>query len=186
VTQLAQVDDIGVVLLIQMLKQSDGTPLDISTASDLKIIYSWPDGTRFTKDALIYTDGLDGKLYYITEDGDLPLAGFYSIQGKVTVDSGVLYGEVNQFNVLDNVLPPTAPPSPDPNVGTFTNASLVGGVLTITHNKGLDAPYTIDIVIFDNTGHEIVPDQITGLENSVEINLATFAPLTGTWGYAYT
>lgn len=184
-TQFAQVDDVGIVLLVQMYKQSDGTPLDISDASSLQIIYSFPDGTRFTKTASLYTDGIDGKLYFTTEEDDLPIAGYYSIQGKVVIGSAIIFSEVEQFSVLDNVLAPSGPPVPDPNIGTFTNASLAAGILTITHYKGLDAPYSIDIVIFDNAGHEIVPDQITGLENSVTIDLTSFVPLTGTWGYVY-
>lgn len=69
--------------------------------------------------------------------------------------------------------------------GTFTNANLSSGKLTITHNKGLSAPYTILIQIYDNNGKMILPDEITGSTNSVEIDLSSFGSISGTWGYIY-
>jgi len=69
--------------------------------------------------------------------------------------------------------------------GTFTNASLSTGKLTITHSKGLSAPYQIVVFIFDNNGKEIIPDEITGSTNSVEIDLTSYGTISGTWGYSY-
>ena len=58
--------------------------------------------------------------------------------------------------------------------GTFTNASLSSGKLTITHNKALAAPYQLIIFIYDNNYKMIIPDEITGATNSVEIDLTSF------------
>jgi hypothetical protein len=69
--------------------------------------------------------------------------------------------------------------------GTFTNASLSTGKLTITHNKALSSPYQIVVFIFDNNYKEIIPDEITGSTNSVEIDLTSYGTLSGTWGYSY-
>lgn len=66
---------------------------------------------------------------------------------------------------------------------TFTNASLSAGILTVTHNLGLSVPYMINVVIFDNNNKQIIPDEIIGLTNSVQIDLSSFGTLTGTWGY---
>jgi len=69
--------------------------------------------------------------------------------------------------------------------GTFTNASLSTGKLTITHSKKLTAPYAIVVEIFDNSGEKILPDNVTGSINSVEIDLTSYGTLSGTWGYSY-
>jgi len=69
--------------------------------------------------------------------------------------------------------------------GTFTNATLSAGILTITHSKALAAPYCILITIFDNSNKVIIPDNITGATNTVIIDLTSFGSLTGTWGYIY-
>jgi hypothetical protein len=70
-------------------------------------------------------------------------------------------------------------------VSTFTNADLTDGVLTITHNLDLDAPYPINALIFDNNSKQVLPDSVTGLANSVEIDLSSYGTITGTWGYSY-
>lgn len=72
-----------------------------------------------------------------------------------------------------------------PNRGTFQNVDLVGGILTITHNKGLSAPYAVLVQIFDNSGNVVIPDEITGATNSVVIDLNSQLPISGTWGYVY-
>ncbi len=69
--------------------------------------------------------------------------------------------------------------------GTFTNATLSAGKLTITHNKALSAPYPIIVSIFDNNYKQIIPDEVTGAANSVEIDLTSYGTLSGTWGYVY-
>lgn len=69
--------------------------------------------------------------------------------------------------------------------GTFTNASLSSGILTITHNLALSAPFALLITIFDNNAKQIIPDNVTGLTNTVQIDLTSFGTLTGTWGYRY-
>ena len=69
--------------------------------------------------------------------------------------------------------------------GTFTNSDLTGGVLTITHDKGLGAPYSVLIQIFTNEGKIIIPDEVTGLANTVRVDLTSWGAITGTWGYIY-
>jgi hypothetical protein len=71
------------------------------------------------------------------------------------------------------------------NRGTFENADLVAGKLTITHNKNLSAPYSAFIMIFNNSGRQILPDEITGSANAAEIDLSSYGLITGTWGYIY-
>ena len=69
--------------------------------------------------------------------------------------------------------------------GTFANASLATGVLTITHGKSYSAPYPIIVVIFDNNNKQCIPDDVTGATNTVLVDLTSYGVLSGTWGYAY-
>jgi len=69
--------------------------------------------------------------------------------------------------------------------GTFTNATLVAGKLTITHSKNLTAPYSLMMHIYDNLGKIILPDAVTGSANSHEIDLTSYGVIAGTWGYIY-
>jgi len=75
--------------------------------------------------------------------------------------------------------------SPGPYSGTFVNGDLAAGVLTITHNLGLSAPYAVNVAVFDNTAKQIIPDEVTGAANTVAVMLTSYGALTGTWGYRY-
>jgi hypothetical protein len=66
---------------------------------------------------------------------------------------------------------------------TFVNGDLSTGKLTITHSLALSAPYSVIVAIFDNNSKQIIPDDITGATNTVEIDLTSFGTLSGTWGY---
>ena len=69
--------------------------------------------------------------------------------------------------------------------GTFTNANLSSGVLTITHNAGLSSPYVMDVTVYDNNLKKILPDDMTGATNSVAVDLSSYGSISGTWGYCY-
>lgn len=68
--------------------------------------------------------------------------------------------------------------------GTFANAALSAGVLTITHNKALSSPYQVSVTIVNNTPVQVFPDQInTYAANSVKVDLTSYGSITGSWAY---
>ncbi|MGA3164083.1 MAG: hypothetical protein ABSD77_07825 [Verrucomicrobiota bacterium] len=68
--------------------------------------------------------------------------------------------------------------------GTFTFSSLTNGVLTITHNLNLTAPFTVSATIFNNSYQQIRPDNVTGSANSVQVDITSYTNMmTGTWGW---
>jgi hypothetical protein len=77
----------------------------------------------------------------------------------------------------------------DPGVtehrGTFTNADLVGGVLTVTHSKGLGTPSLLLVQVYDNISTMIVPDNVIVAANTFQIVLTSWGVISGTWGYIY-
>ena len=81
--------DIGTKLLVTIT--DCGTVVDISTATTLAIYTRKPDGTILSRIGTLETDGVDGKMSYITEAGDFDVAGSYKIQGKVAFPSGASY-----------------------------------------------------------------------------------------------
>lgn len=71
--------------------------------------------------------------------------------------------------------------------GTFANADLTTGVLTITHNFALSSPYSVTVSVFNNSGVLIIPDQVNTLAtNSVKVDLTSYGTLSGTWSYVVT
>lgn len=102
--QFCQVADAGVAVVYQFIDQSSGLPANIFLATALKIRIQKPDGTGVELAAALYTDGLDGKIVYVTQSGDLPEVGIYSMQGKLTLNSLPISGEVKQFEVRSNTV----------------------------------------------------------------------------------
>ncbi len=69
--------------------------------------------------------------------------------------------------------------------GTYQDADIVGGVLTITHNFGLSAPYTLAITFVDNLGVIFDPDKVEFTTNTILVTLATLGTISGVYGYIF-
>lgn len=103
IQQFAQFGDVGVALVVEMTNQSDGSPFDISQASELTLKILYPDGTASDFVADLYTDGVDGKLVYVTEADDLGQSGVCGLQGKAVINGAQISSEITQFQVNANV-----------------------------------------------------------------------------------
>ena len=95
------VDDIGTTLVGTVL--DDGSAVDISSASSIRMIIKKPDQTSSTKTASFNTDGTDGKMKYVTVSGDIDQVGNYKLQGKVVIGSATYYSSVSTFKVYCNI-----------------------------------------------------------------------------------
>lgn len=95
------VGDIGTELIITV--KDDGVVVDISAATLLQIIIKKPNGISYTKTGTLYTDGTDGKMKYVSVDGDFSAPGNYKIQGKVTLTGGTYYSSISDFQVYCNL-----------------------------------------------------------------------------------
>jgi len=98
-------NDIGTVILVTVKDCVSGTPtvLDVSTASDLDLVFKSPSGSSTTKTATLYTDGTDGKIYYTSVDGDWGEVGTWRIQCKIGIGGGTFRSDVGTFKVYENL-----------------------------------------------------------------------------------
>jgi hypothetical protein len=93
-------NDIGTVFTITLI---DGTStVGISTATTKTIIFGKPDGTSVSQAGTFTTDGTDGKMFYVTVDGDLDQCGWWKIQALIT-DSGTWKSDIGNFEVHKNI-----------------------------------------------------------------------------------
>lgn len=95
------VGDVGTQLI--MTVKDDGEIVDISSASSLIVVLKKPDGQSYQKTGTIYTDGTDGKMYYVAVNGDFNAAGNYKIQAIVTLSNGTFYSSISTFKVYCNI-----------------------------------------------------------------------------------
>lgn len=99
--QEIHIGDIGTVFEITI---TDCTAaVDISTATDMSVVFRKPDGTVVENEASFLTDGEDGKLIYTTIAGDIDQKGTWKIQAKVVMPSGSWSSNIDSFKVYENL-----------------------------------------------------------------------------------
>lgn len=94
----------AVNLIIRGTVKEDDVVVDVSTCTTKQMILRKPNGAVLTKTAVFDTDGIDGKLKYLTVSGDLDVAGSWSAQAYVIFPGGFDgRSEVERFWVNSNL-----------------------------------------------------------------------------------
>jgi hypothetical protein len=95
------VDDVGTRFLATI--KDSGEIVSISGASALSMIFKKPSDMVIYRSGTLYTNGLDGKVYYDTVAGDLDEPGLYKLQGRIALPSGTYYTDIYTFQVSCNL-----------------------------------------------------------------------------------
>ncbi len=96
------VNDCGTAFRCPVTGEQEET-MDVSAATSLLMWFQRPDGTSFERDAELVTDGTDGVIQYVTEQGDLDQSGRWRVQPVVGLNGGVNHGNVVKFKVNANL-----------------------------------------------------------------------------------
>jgi hypothetical protein len=102
----AHVNDIGTIFRVTIYDTTStggSTVADVSDTTMRTLYFGRPDGTTFSRSAVLTTDGTDGKIEYTTVDGDLNTAGTWSIQAYVVSTAGSWNSTVGNFRVFENL-----------------------------------------------------------------------------------
>ena len=96
------VDDIGTSFEVT-LKDSNGAvfPIDAATTKDL--LFRKPDDSVLTKAGVFVTDGLDGKLKYVSISGDLNQPGDWVLQAYIVKPGFDGHSSQSNFEVFSNL-----------------------------------------------------------------------------------
>lgn len=106
-------NDVGTEFLVTIVECTNGveTPIDISSATLMQIVFRNPAGLVVTKAATFTSiasggtgDGTDGRISYFTVDQDLTPTGDFKIQGIVTTPMGKWSSTIDKFKVTKNLL----------------------------------------------------------------------------------
>jgi hypothetical protein len=109
------------------------------------------------------------------------IAPTYAGQGSITT-VGTIASGTWQGTPIEPAFGGTGRTTPTAGLftGTFTAANLVGGLMSITHLLNNQYPL---VVIYNDLGKIIYPDDVTGTSTTVStIDLTTFT-ISGTWRY---
>ena len=100
--QFAQAGDEGLRIIITVI-DSDGNPVDISSATSKSIIVKKPALTTLTSVASFLTNGMDGKIYIELPDTALTDYGFYFVQAQLVIASQTKSTRTGKFQVKENL-----------------------------------------------------------------------------------
>ena len=90
-----------------VIKDQNGSIVDVSGASELELIFRAPSGEIKTFNAENVDDGLDGEIEYTSEVGDINEAGDWEWQARVVIagaDGGDWKSAIKRFNVVEPLL----------------------------------------------------------------------------------
>ena len=103
----AHVNDIGTIFRVTIYDTTStgGSVIaDVSGASAITYTFRRPDGTTFNQTGTFTSDGTDGKVQYVTVDGDLNGAGTWSVQVLIVTSGGLSHNTtVATFRVFENI-----------------------------------------------------------------------------------
>jgi len=98
---MLHIGDAGTKIIIVV--EEDGSPLDISLASEKVFRFTTGSGTALLKNASFVTDGSDGELEYTFLTGELSIPGMWYLQAKVVMPTGTWYTSIVSFMVEPNL-----------------------------------------------------------------------------------
>lgn len=93
--------DIGTTFRFTILDDDEVFPLN--DASVIKFKFYKPSSDVVEKTATLVTDGLDGKMQYITGTNDLDETGMWRLQGYIEKPSWKGHTDIWEFRVHENV-----------------------------------------------------------------------------------
>jgi len=94
-------NNIGIQFIVTI---SNGDDIeDLNEYDDREIIFKKPNKTILTKSATLYTDGSDGKMYCVSEEGDLDIIGIYQIQARLATTLVEYTTSIGSFRVQKNL-----------------------------------------------------------------------------------
>lgn len=104
------VGDIGTFFRLRVKELPPGVtdpalaePVDLSTASNMQIVFLSPAKRRFVVTAVLTNDGADGLMEYVTQSGDLDVKGRWKMQGLFSIGPATWATDIVTFEVSANL-----------------------------------------------------------------------------------
>lgn len=96
-------NDHGSILLITVNR--DGVVRDLSTALSVTLTLTKPDdaAASLTRTPTFVTDGSDGRVRYVFQNGELDTTGRWQFQVNVVFPDGAWSSNIGSFSVLSNL-----------------------------------------------------------------------------------
>ena len=93
------VGDVGTVFIINISDSGKAVDLSGGTSASNVMLFKRPDRTTFNKPAVFDTDGKDGRIKYVSVEGDISMSGVWYISAKVNTEHGQWVATADTFTV---------------------------------------------------------------------------------------
>jgi hypothetical protein len=90
-------------LILEISLTNSGKPMNLALSTVRKITIKTPSGEKIQRDAILSSNGTDGKIKYLTQADDLKLAGTYQVQVFIATPDFSSYSSISSFNVSSNL-----------------------------------------------------------------------------------
>lgn len=97
-----QLNDAGTPIRVTVADQNSAA-VDVSGANTITFLLARPDGTVLTRTGAFVSSGKDGKVQYVTQAGELSLAGSWRVQVYLALGTANWRTSIGSFNVLANL-----------------------------------------------------------------------------------
>ncbi|MFQ3578869.1 MAG: hypothetical protein SNJ71_01850 [Bacteroidales bacterium] len=97
------VGDYGTKIVLTILDQNKN-PVIIN--DPVRIDFKRPNHTTFSRNAQILNDGTDGKVFYITQPGDIDMPGEWILQACITDNSSYRFYSSCEILQVNKILIP--------------------------------------------------------------------------------
>lgn len=99
------VGDVGTKFVVTIYDPNNNL-INLASATSMTIRFQKPNGETEDKTAILFTNGIDGKMMYVLEDGDIDIAGAWQYQGIVGFLGGTWHTNIVPFRVYANIATP--------------------------------------------------------------------------------
>ena len=95
-------NDIGTSFEVTLLDAND-QPVDVTSQLSMQMSFFSPTTVRKDKVPTFVNDGSDGKIKYVTVNGDLDVSGPWRLQVQVELVTGTWSSNIHRFTVHENL-----------------------------------------------------------------------------------
>lgn len=101
--ETVQLNAVGITIRLTIKDEETRAVLALGAASVKQIILKSPRSERAVKNASFTTNGSDGQLEYLTQDGDLNRAGQWQAQAYIEMGGIKTFSTIVPFTVVKNL-----------------------------------------------------------------------------------
>ncbi len=96
------ISDLGTAFRYQCLDQ-DSNIIDLTNVDTMSITFTKPDRSKLIITPVFVTDGSDGRIQYLSRNGDLSVPGLWRAEVYISFGTASWHSDITEFRVWSNL-----------------------------------------------------------------------------------